>query len=370
MPLHDPPTNQSRLHPHLPSFVKLRDPDAYQPCGLDLVGNEAARNYWVDFFANHIDTILDLGVRADGNTEEARQRAAQCAAELREKLTYFRQNHEQFGGVTILVLDYWRDQILRKHGFIDCFRDQKRDENEKMMPLLPSIFEELDALADEPERQLRAAIEGVFAGNVFDMGAKSTAALFKESSPDFLATRGSLKPRPWRIDEFDAFAARQLDRPYEKVVFFVDNAGSDFVLGAVPMMRLFCQAGATVVLAANERPSLNDMTVAEVRELWPEISQAGDFGPGRVEIVSSGTGEPLIDLRGVSDELNTAAADADLVILEGMGRGVESNLDCDLTCDRLNLAMIKDELIARSLGGEVYDCVCRFAHHGDTETRS
>jgi type II pantothenate kinase len=97
-----------------------------------------------------------------------------------------------------------------------------------------------------------------------------------------------------------------------------------------------------------------------VRAIWPRVVEAGDLAGCDIELVSSGTGEPLIDLRGVSDELNDAASDADLVILEGMGRGVESNLEAELTCDRLNLAMIKDELIARSIGGELYDCVCRF----------
>ena len=79
-----------------------------------------------------------------------------------------------------------------------------------------------------------------------------------------------------------------------------------------------------------------------------------------IELVSTGTGEPLIDLSLVSEQLNTAAADADLVILEGMGRGVESNLDAKFKCDALNLAMIKDESIARRVGGKVFDCVCRF----------
>ena len=67
-----------------------------------------------------------------------------------------------------------------------------------------------------------------------------------------------------------------------------------------------------------------------------------------IHIVSSGTGEPLIDLAGVSPDLNEAAAGADLVILEGMGRGVESNLDAEFSCDAVNLAMIKDHMVAQA----------------------
>ena len=43
----------------------------------------------------------------------------------------------------------------------------------------------------------------------------------------------------------------------------------------------------------------------------------------------------------VSPELGHAAGGADLVIFEGMGRAIETNLYAELTCDRLNLGMIK-----------------------------
>jgi type II pantothenate kinase len=43
-----------------------------------------------------------------------------------------------------------------------------------------------------------------------------------------------------------------------------------------------------------------------------------------------------------------------------MGRGVESNLDAQFSCDALNLAMIKDAMIAKRNGGKLFDVVCRF----------
>jgi hypothetical protein len=43
-----------------------------------------------------------------------------------------------------------------------------------------------------------------------------------------------------------------------------------------------------------------------------------------------------------------------------MGRGVESNLDAEFTCDALNIAMIKDEIVAKQVGGKLFDVVCRF----------
>src|SRR5205814_2297716 len=122
------------------------------------------------------------------------------------------------------------------------FLDLKNRENAAALPLLPQVCRGIDALA--AEQQLRAVIEGVFAGNIFDMGAEATAAQFMHGGPDFFATRQKLPHRPWLIDQYDAFACKISRTPQRKVIFFIDNAGSDFILGAVPMMRYLAQRGA------------------------------------------------------------------------------------------------------------------------------
>jgi type II pantothenate kinase len=211
-------------------------------------------------------------------------------------------------------------------------------------------------------------ITGVFAGNIFDMGAEATAKAFLGGGgPGFFKTRDSITPRPWLIDDYDAAAARMLNgKPHRKAVFFIDNAGSDFLLGAIPMIRWLAMRGTHIVLAANERAALNDMTIGDVRAWWPRIADAEpSLADLPIELVSTGTGEPLIDLSGVSPELNAAAAGADLVIIEGMGRGVESNLDARFKCDAIHLAMIKDPIVAKVNGGKLYDVVCRFWKSAD-----
>ena len=349
-------------------FVHLRDPSTYVACRLDLTRDAGQRAYWTDFFTSHIHTILGLGVEAverrGGDVADAKLRSSAAAAELAERMRAFAAapDAEAFRGadgtVTIFTLDRWREAVLRKHGFDDCFVDLKARENEKMLPHVPAACARIDA-SDDP---ILAAVQGVFAGNIFDMGASATAGRFRDGSPDFDAVVADLKPRPFGIDDLDAFAARLDDRPYKHAVFFVDNAGSDVLLGALPFCRLLGQRGTRITLAANERPALNDVTIHELRDLLPRvIDLEPSFADLDITIVSTGTGEPLIDLRQVSDELNTAVADADLVILEGMGRGVESNLDADLTVDRLNLAMLKDQHIATAVGLDLWDCVCRFA---------
>jgi type II pantothenate kinase len=356
--------NLSPSHP----FALLADPATYVACDWDLNLDTPGRIHWVDFFCRHVETILRLGVDAATARGEAptsaTARATACRTEFVETFQNYARSPNAAGRVTILALDQWRDQLLRKHGFIDAFIDLKYRENEKMLALLPALCAELDAL--EGEARCRAIFEGVFAGNIFDMGAEATAKQFLAGSPDFFKIRQSLVSRPWLIDDYDAISSRLLTGPpHRKCIFFIDNAGSDFLLGAIPLIRWLAQRGTQVIIAANQRPTLNDMTIHDVRDWWPRILAIEPSMAGLpITLVSTGTGEPLIDLSAVSAELNTAAADADLCILEGMGRGVESNLDARLKCDTINLAMLKDLMVAKRLSGKVFDIVCRFRTGG------
>jgi uncharacterized protein with ATP-grasp and redox domains len=349
----------------LEPFVKLADPSTYVACAWDLTADMAARHHWVAFFKRHIRTILKLGHDAGvvrGRVADEMARAVEaCSVEFDATFDALVAQEACDERLTILALDARRDALLQKHGFHDAFIDLKNRENEKMLPLLPRVCRQIDALSGS--EQLRAVVEGVFAGNIFDMGAEATAKQFLgNNAPDFFSTRSKLPKRPWLVDDFDALRRRLLDGPaYCKAVFFIDNAGSDFLLGALPMIRSLAQRGTTVLLTANERPTLNDMTIHDVNAWWPRILEVEpSLRDLPIERVSSGTGEPLIDLLKVSSELNRAAVDADLVILEGMGRGVESNIDARFNCDAVNLAMLKDAEVAGRLGGKLYDVVCQF----------
>jgi type II pantothenate kinase len=350
----------------LEPFCLLADRDGYVACAWDLSEDPDGRAYWVDMFHRHFRTLLKFGIDSvearGGDLADARARAERAANELDARLDAFLAQPKRLGRVTIWTLDTWRDGTLRKHGFEDPFLDQKNRENEKMLPLLPLVCRQIDALGDERE-QLLAVVEGVFAGNIFDMGAEATAKAFVGRSPDFFATRQALPRRPWLIDDYDHFAARLLDGPrHRKCVFFIDNAGSDFLLGALPMMRWLARRGGEIILVANEVPTLNDLTIHDVRAWWPRIVEAEpSLASLPIRLASSGTAEPLIDLSMVSPQLNDAARDADLLVLEGMGRGVESNLDAEFICDSANLAMIKDSAVAKRHGGKVFDVICRYS---------
>ncbi|HVX83535.1 MAG TPA: ARMT1-like domain-containing protein [Phycisphaerae bacterium] len=354
----------------MPVFSLLAHPSAYIPCSTENMLEDAEyREYWLRHFETHFDTIVKLAIEQYG--EPARERALACKRDLVATLHRLRGNPRLMGRLDLLLLDMLRQEQLIAHGIPDPFEKTKARENDAMLALYPRIVGELDAHADLREA-LQLAVEGVFAGNIFDLGAGATTRLFASESPDFLKVRDDVgKKRPWLIDHFDALAERLLRAapnhapPYKQALFFCDNAGSDFVLGVMPFCRWLAQRGTRVVIAANRLPALNDMTVAEVRALIPRL-QAIDpvldrlVQHGIITAIDSGGIAPLIDLREVSADVNAAAPRTDLVILEGMGRACESNLEAAFTVDSLKLAMIKEEIVARRHGGKVFDSLCRF----------
>lgn len=350
----------------LEPFILLADPDHYRACEWDFTTDSEARHYWVPLLLRNFEVTLQIAAEADlsegRDADDTEQRISACRAALHGRMQAYLNDPSRYGRVTILTLDRWRTEILRSFGFFDPYRLFKRRENERVLPLLRPWCDRLDAM--NPDARALAVVEGVLAGNIFDMGAEATARQFAQAPPDFEQVRRKLPPRPWLLDDFESLAPR-LTRHFSgggvfrKLVFFIDNAGSDFVLGAVPLARAMALGGCEVVLVANASPTLNDMTLAEVESLWPELCRRlPDLAGLPMTRVSSGTGEPVIDLSAVSAELNAASAGADLVLLEGMGRGVESNLHARMRCDRLNLAMIKDPFVAARHGGKLYDCVC------------
>ena len=289
-------------------------------------------------------------------------------------------------------------------------------ENETAMQVLPDLLLDLDTM--EPSVRLLALIQGVLAANIFDWGSRECVAKYQDGLilSIYRDARERLSKRPWRVDDFDKLSARWLrceegkdGPPYRRVLIFADNAGADIVLGLIPLARELLRMGCDVVFAANTLPAINDITVEELVDVVEEASQycsilssawkAGnrirarnrgnippfensqdlsDFGSSsehsfpetpaghtadeptsRLFVADSGQVSPCLDLRCVGSNVARAAVGTDLVIIEGMGRAIHTNLKTQLKCDCLKLAMIKNKHLASSLfGGDLFDCVC------------
>jgi type II pantothenate kinase len=344
-------------------FPLLAEPASYRANTIDLLADAEARERWLTIFEQHVPSLARHCVRSEGDTDEARVRAERFARRFGAELAALRDDPGRYGRLDILLICRMRAKYLRDLGFADPYAPVKADENATALALLGDVLGELDRISDA--RRLAALIVGVFAGNKFDLGATATNTDFDAGGFSFHGARASISPRPWLMDDLDALAARWSGAAHRKAVVFVDNAGADLTLGMIPLIRELLRRGTEVVAAANTHPALNDVTHAELGEHLEAVGAldrviADALADRRLVCAASGNDAPLIDLSQVSAELAAAATDADLLILEGMGRAIETNLHARFTCDCLKLAMIKERHLSDMLGGKLFDCVCRF----------
>lgn len=337
-------------------FPLLFEPASYRACHTDLLLDEAARMYWLDLFESHF--AVQLSAARDVGIDPLTCAAAE--GEWLGIIAQLRSHPARYGRLDILLLDEIRGEVLRRHGIMDEFRLLKLRENRHALAYLPMWLQHLQSMP--PADRIEAIIRGMLAGNLFDMGVKATAAQFAAAALPFTDALARVPNRPWRYDAIDHVRARwstSSDRP-RKAVIFADNAGADAILGVLPLAWELLRGGSKVVITANTTPSLNDITFDE---LVPLLSRAAEidstFESLSLSLVHNGSAAPLIDLAAVSDELAHASVGADLVILVGMGRGIESNWTARFTCETWRVAMLKDPQVARSVNGAMFDAVFR-----------
>eukprot|EP00898_Chlorokybus_atmophyticus_P006608 jgi/Chlat1/6949/Chrsp52S06615 len=375
------PLRQLVANGYHPATIAYIDADTGKPVQL-----------WIDIFRRSIPAFRARAA-ADASVPDAGRLADQFAINYDNIMQRVEKDPLAYGELNCMALCALRDNCLRDLGFRDIFAVVKASleaaENATSLELLSGVLCEVDAVSDEGER-IRNLVRGVFAGNVFDLGTPETAAWFESGAFSFADQLGKLLARPWLYDDLDIFAQHwqtaahyrevctcaefssgehgtvlTAKRPSSQVVMFVDNAGADVVLGMIPLAREFLRKGTKVILAANAVPSLNDITHEElvgilqmVRNIDNVIARALD--EETLRCISSGSDMPVLDFRRISSELVEAAGEADLIIVEGMGRSIETNLYAKFTCDSLKLGMVKHQEVADALRGRMYDCVCKF----------
>lgn len=53
-------------------------------------------------------------------------------------------------------------------------------------------------------------------------------------------------------------------------------------------------------------------------------------------------------------------ANVDLLVIEGMGRTVHTNLNAEFTCESLRVAVIKNKWLAERLGGDMFAVIFKY----------
>ncbi|KAM3381091.1 pantothenate kinase 2 [Capsicum galapagoense] len=379
------------LVPSLEVFPLLADPKTYEPNTIDL-SDHGELEYWFTVLSEHLSDLVDKAVASEGGTDDAKRRGDAFARAFSAHLARLMEEPAAYGKLGLANLLELREECLREFHFFDAYRTIKQRENEASLAVLPDLLMELDSLTED--MRLLTLIEGVLAANIFDWGSRACVDLYHKGTiiEIYRMSRKKMQ-RPWRVDNFDAFKERMLgsgDRkpqPHKRALLFVDNSGADIVLGMLPLARELLRRGTEVVLVANSLPALNDVTAMELPDIVAEAAKHCDILRGAAEaggllvdamsniqdgykedtpsvplmVVENGCGSPCIDLRQVSSELAAAAKDADLVILEGMGRSLHTNYNAKFKCAALKLAMVKNQrLAAKLVNGNIYDCVCRY----------
>lgn len=346
-------------------FPLVADPEHYVACELPFGGDPEALAHWLGLFREQFRSVAAHASESAGGhaSPDALRKAEAALAKLNAFLDRLERQPELARSFDLLAIDAVRDQAFAEAGIPDPHLAVKRRENEAALKLLPTLLEAVDR-TPMPER-LEKLVVGVFAGNMFDLGVRDTIELFARGEVSFESAAGRLPSRPWHIDDLDRFIADWQRGSWKKAVVFVDNAGTDIVLGMVPLIRELCRAGIGVIATANSEPSLNDITHPELMELMGKVRLmdsviADNLQTGRLQMVPSGNTLPLIDLGKVGPELIRASAGADLLILEGMGRAVETNFNTRFTCDTVKVAMLKEPRVAAFAGGRLFDAVFRY----------
>ena len=221
-----------------------------------------------------------------------------------------------FGNLTVRSLLDMREHCLMEFDFHDVYLKQKQLENKAALASLPAY---LDCLQNMDWRQRQEALAlGILAGNVFDWGAKEVALLMEADKMDFEAAKRHVGPRPWLIDNVDAWIERMEGPAHKCVCIFIDNSGGDFILGifynlylyfrltklvpgVVPFVIEMLSRKTRVILCANTRPILNDVTYAELSLLLGQVSRMSEvvseaLQSGLLVARDSGQGSPCLDL--------------------------------------------------------------------------
>ncbi|RZC59172.1 hypothetical protein C5167_006472 [Papaver somniferum] len=343
------------------------------------------KTYWLTILSEVLPDLVDKAVASEGGTDIARRKGDGFAHAFSAHLARLMEEPAAYGKLGLATLLELREDCLREFQFVDAYKTIKQRENEASLVVFPDLLMELDSMTEE--NRLHSVIEGVLAANIFDWGSRACVDLYHNGSiiEIYRMSRNKMC-RPWRVDDFDIFRDRVLGsatekpKPHRRALLFVDNSGADIVLGMLPLARELLRRGTEVVLVGNSLPALNDVTAMELLEIVTKASKYCDILRKAAEaggllmdtmaksipsvpltVIESGCGGPCIDFRQVSSELAAAANDADLIILEGMGRAIHTNFNAHFKCDALKLAMVKNQRLAEKLlKGNIYDCVCRF----------
>ena len=351
------------------AFPLLFDVMTYNPDIVDLGSADMElTNYWIDLLEKNMSSLTDMALRNVKRDDTLEKKIDAFKRVFSGHLSVLRKDPTSYGALNLRRLLSLREQCLHEVGLPDIFEASKHEENEAALQALPSFLARLDQIPEED--MLLQIVQGVLGGNMFDWGSSQILELVRQNKLSFQSAREIVRFAE-KYNNFDAFKNRvTLGHQYKKIIIFVDNSGADCILGILPFVRFFVKRGAKVVIAANSEPAVNDITASELCAVMDRVVDLDDclgkaWMSRTVDVVGTGNGSPCIDLRRISEECVQAAQGVDLVVLEGMGRAIHTNLHSRFKCDSLKIAVVKNSRLAEMVGAKLYDGLVVFQSADD-----
>ncbi|GAB0088699.1 pantothenate kinase 4 [Sergentomyia squamirostris] len=344
----------------------LLDVNKYNSDTLNLSEDSEARLYWFNCFQDLVKKFAIQARKSEHDSKDASERSMKFQQDFLEKMNSLGESTENGQPITIRILLDLNEACLRQHGFSDPWRDQKILENETALQMLQLRLDEVDKL-EEADRW-KELVRGLLAGNMFDWGAQAVCEILEANKSFGLSEALSyIQPRPWLIDGLDGWLARLKGSAHKCAAIFVDNSGFDIILGILPFARELLRRGTKVILCANSEPALADITYKELEGIMSSCCDRccilrEAYAAKHLLVLPNGQSGPCLNLRTLTPELCEAMTqlETDLLIIEGMGRALHTNLYAKFTCDTLKLAVVKNKWWANRLGGDTFSVICKY----------
>ena len=170
--------------------------------------------------------------------------------------------------------------------------------------------------------------------------------------------------------DFTQLCNRLMSKPFKCVCIFADNSGFDVILGVLPLIVELLKSSerTKVILCSNTSAAINDITHGELLLLIKKAcslnATLNECMNTRLMLIDSGSTSPCLDMSRINKDLADLVANSqlDLIILEGMGRAVHTNLDAKFACSSLKAAVLKNKWLADRLADKccVHNCVDKF----------
>ena len=186
-------------------------------------------------------------------------------------------------------------QIRKMTNEIDPYRGLKQKFNKLALRML----DELEVKINESENPLETAIRLAIAGNIIDLGVKTS--LTESDVEDVIKNCLNADFDNSQIDEF-----KNSIENAEKILYLTDNAG-EIVFDRVLLEQLPLEK---VTVAVRGKPIINDATMEDAE--FAGLTKI-------VKVIDNGTDAPGTILEYCSDEFKQYFENADLIIAKGQG---------------------------------------------------